>query len=484
MPKFFAGNVERILEPAQTERHLAAILAADVAGYSRLMGADEEDTLTRLKDHRSRVWDPALARHRGRVANTAGDSILAEFSSVTDAVTCALTVQKGILERNTQVAPDRRIEFRIGINLGEVLTDGRDIFGDGVNVAARLEGIAERGGICISRQVLDQIEGKLDLTYRELGRQNLKNISRPVEAYAIRLDDVAAPGSKVLAAASLKQEIRYCKAPDGVRLAYAMVGQGSPLLKSAHWLGHLEYDWEFPILQRFLLGLAKDNTLVRYDARGNGLSDWDVRDIALDAWVSDMETVVDAAGLGRFPLVGFSQGCAVSIAYAVRHPERVSHLILYGGFAAGRNKNENETAEARERFAAMKTLVRQGWGADNPTFRQLFTTSMMPTATKEQMEAFNELQRLSGSPEGAVRYLETVAELDVRDLLPKVRAPTLVLHVRDELTVSIDRGRELAAGIPGARFVALPGKNHVLLEQDPGLPRFFEELSDFLKNSC
>jgi class 3 adenylate cyclase/pimeloyl-ACP methyl ester carboxylesterase len=484
MPKFFAGNVERILEPAQTERHLAAILAADVAGYSRLMGADEEDTLTRLKDHRSRVWDPALARHRGRVANTAGDSILAEFSSVTDAVTCALTVQKGMLERNSQVAPDRRIEFRIGINLGEVLTDGRDIFGDGVNVAARLEGIADRGGICISRQVLDQIEGKLDLTYRELGRQNLKNISRPVEAYAIRLDDVAAPGSKVLAAASLKQEIRYCKAPDGVRLAYAMVGQGSPLLKSAHWLGHLEYDWEFPILQRFLLGLAKDNTLVRYDARGNGLSDWDVRDIALDAWVSDMETVVDAAGLGRFPLVGFSQGCAVSIAYAAWHPERVSHLILYGGFAAGRNKNENETAEARERFAAMKTLVRQGWGADNPTFRQLFTTSMMPTATKEQMEAFNELQRLSGSPEGAVRYLETVAELDVRDLLPKVRAPTLVLHVRDELTVSIDRGRELAAGIPGARFVALPGKNHVLLEQDPGLPRFFEELSDFLKNSC
>jgi class 3 adenylate cyclase/pimeloyl-ACP methyl ester carboxylesterase len=480
---FFTGSVERILEPAQTERHLAAILAADVAGYSRLMGADEEDTLTRLKDHRSRVWDPALARHRGRVANTAGDSILAEFSSVTDAVTCALTVQKGMLERNSQVAPDRRIEFRIGINLGEVLTDGRDIFGDGVNVAARLEGIADRGGICISRQVLDQIEGKLDLSYRELGRQNLKNISRPVEVYAIRLDDVAAPGSKVLAAASLKQEIRYCKAPDGVRLAYAMVGQGSPVLKSAHWLGHLEYDWEFPILRRFLLGLTKEHTLVRYDARGNGLSDWDVRDIALDAWVSDMETVVDAAGLGRFPLVGFSQGCAVSIAYAVRHPERVSHLILYGGFAAGRNKNENETAEARERFAAMKTLVRQGWGADNPTFRQLFTTSMMPTATKEQMEAFNELQRLSGSPEGAVRYLETVAELDVRNLLSKVRAPTLVLHVRDELTVPIDRGRELAAGIPGARFVALPGKNHVLLEQDPGLPRFFEELSDFLKNS-
>jgi class 3 adenylate cyclase/pimeloyl-ACP methyl ester carboxylesterase len=470
------------LETAR-ERHLAAILAADVAGYSRLMGADEEGTLTQLKDHRSKVWDPALARHRGRIANTAGDSILAEFGSVLDAVSCALTVQKGTLERNSEVPPDRRIEFRIGINLGEVIADGKDIFGDGVNVAARLEGIADRGGICISRQVLDQIEGKLDLSYRELGRQNLKNIARPVEVYAIHLDDAAAPGSGILAAANLKQEIRYCKASDGVRLAYATVGKGAPLLKSANWLGHLEYDWEFPILRQFLLGLAKDHTMIRYDARGNGLSDWDVGEVSLDAWVSDMETVVDAAGLGRFPIVGFSQGCAVSIAYAARHPERVSHLILYGGFATGQVTVQNLTAEARERFAAVKTLVRQGWGSDNPTFRQLFTSSMMPTATKEQMEVFNELQRLSGSPEGAIRYMQTVAELDVRDLLSQVQAPTLVMHVRDELVVPIERGRELAAGIPGARFVALPGRNHVLLEQDPGLPRFFEELSDFLKNS-
>ena len=468
------------MEPAPTQRHLAAILAADVAGYSRLMGADEEGTLARLRDHRSKIWDPALTRHRGRIANTAGDSILAEFGSVQDAVNCALAVQKEMLERNLDVEPERRIEFRIGINLGEVLTDGRDIFGDGVNVAARLEGIAERGGICISRQVLDHVEGKLDLRYRELGRQNLKNIARPVEVFAIRVDDVI-PGARILAAANLNQEIRYCKSSDGVRIAYAKVGEGPPLLKSAHWLGHLEYDWELPILRPFLLGLAKDHTLIRYDARGNGLSDWDVGEISLDAWVNDMEAVADAAGLARFPIVGFSQGCAVAIAYAVRHPERVSHLILYGGFAAGQNKSQKLTAEGRERFAALKTLVRQGWGADNPTFRQLFTTTLMPTATREQMDAFNELQRLSGSPEGAVRYLETVYDVDVRDLLSRVQAPTLVIHVRDELQVKIDRGRELAAGIPGARFVALPGKNHVLLEQDPGLPRFLEELRDFLK---
>ena len=465
-----------------TGRHLAAILAADVAGYSRLMGTDEDGTLIQLKDHRSKVWDQALVRHRGRIANTAGDSILAEFGSVLDAVNCALAIQKEMRERNSAVSPDRRVEFRIGINLGEVIADGNDIFGDGVNVAARLEGIADRGGICISRQVLDQVEGKLDLSYRELGRQNLKNIARPIEVYAINIGDAATPGSRVLAAANLKQEIRYCKAADGVRLAYATVGDGPPLLKSAHWLGHLEYDWELPILRPFLLGLAKDRTLIRYDARGNGLSDWDVREISLDAWVSDMETVADSAGLDRFPLVGFSQGCAVSVAYAVRHPERVSHLVLYGGFATGQTKRPDLTMEMRERFNALKTLVRQGWGAGNPAFRQLFTSSLMPTATKEQMEAFNELQRLSGSPEGAVRYMETVGDLDVSGILSKVKAPTLVMHVRDELTVSIGRGRELAAGIPRARFVALPGKNHVLLEQDPGLPRFFEELNDFLQS--
>ena len=191
------------------------------------------------------------------------------------------------------------MEFPIGINVGDVISDGGDIFGDGVNVAARLENIADRGGICISRQVLDQVEAKLDLNFRELGRQNLKNIAKPVEVYAIQLDGAVSPGSRFLAAADLKQEIRYCKAPDGVRLAYATAGSGPPLLRSAHWLGHLEYDWELPILQHFLLRLAKDHTLVRYDARGNGLSDWDVHEIALDAWVSDMETVADAAGLDR-----------------------------------------------------------------------------------------------------------------------------------------------------------------------------------------
>ena len=284
----------------------------------------------------------------------------------------------------------------------------------------------------------------------------------------------------MLASANLKQEIRYCKASDGVRLAYATVGTGPPLVRSAHWLGHLEYDWEFPIFRHLWLGLAKDFTLIQYDARGNGLSDWDVAEISLEAWVSDMETVVDAVGLSRFPLIGFSQGCAVSIAFAVRHPERVSRLILYGGWATGYTKQPKLSDAGRERFAAIKTLTKLGWGADNPTFRQIFTSSMIPGASREQADAFNELQRMSASPECAVRYLEAVSEFDVRELLAQVRTPTLVVHTRDDRQVPVKLGREIAAGIPGARFVALPGKNHILLEQDPGVAEFFEEVKIFL----
>ncbi len=467
----------------RVERRLTAILAADVAGYSRLTGLDEEGTHVQLQDHLRSLVDPKIAEHRGRVVKNTGDGLLAEFSSVVDAVRCALDIQRGMAERNANVPQEKRIEFRVGINIGDIIEDGGDIFGDGVNVAARLEGIADRGGICISRQALEQVEGKLDLAFRELGRQNLKNIAKPVEVYAIKLDEAGSPAARVLASAKLKQEIRYCKASDGVRLAYATVGTGPPLVRSAHWLGHLEYDWEIPIFRRLLLGLANDFALIRYDARGNGLSDWDVGEISLDAWVSDMESVVDAVGLSRFPLLGLSQGCAVSIAFAVRHPERVSHLILYGGFAAGRNKRPNLSDAGRERFAAIKTLTKLGWGADDPTFRQIFTSSIIPLATREQANAFNELQRMSASPECAVRYLETVSELDVRELLAQVRTPTLVMHVRDDALVPIKLGREIAAGIPGARFVALPGKNHIPLEQDPGIAQFFEEVKIFLKDA-
>jgi len=245
-------------------------------------------------------------------------------------------------------------------------------------------------------------------------------------------------------------------------------------------MNHLEYDWdEGSVFRHFYVSLARDYTLIRYDARGNGLSDWDVEDVSLEAWVSDLETVVDAIGVKRFPLLGFSQGGAISIAYAVRHPERVSHLIIFGGFARGRMVRAKTEAE-REKVKAMETLIRVGWGENNPAFRQIFASQLMPDATKEQLDWFNEMQRRTASPECAARYFTTVAGFDVTALLPKVTVPTLVMHAREEVAQPVELGRELAAGIPGAKFVAFPGRNHLPLEQDATMPRVIEEIDLFL----
>ncbi|HYD88240.1 MAG TPA: alpha/beta fold hydrolase [Vitreimonas sp.] len=278
--------------------------------------------------------------------------------------------------------------------------------------------------------------------------------------------------------APLRQEVRFCTARDGVRIAYATVGSGPPLVKCANWLNHLEFDWDSPIWRYPFRALAKDYTFVRYDARGNGLSDWDVSDWSLDALVADLEAVVDAAGLERFPLLGISQGCAVSIEYAVRHPERVTKLILYGGYARGWKLHDDK--ERVTQNEAHVLLTRTGWGRDNPAYRQLFTSFFIPGATQEQMDWFNELQRITTSPENAATLLDALGTIDVRDRLAHVRTPTLVIHARKDARVTLPNGRELATGIPGARFVILESQNHVLLEQEPAMARFLQELRAFL----
>ena len=243
-------------------------------------------------------------------------------------------------------------------------------------------------------------------------------------------------------------------------------------------LNHLEYDWQSPVWRHLLRELAKDHLLIRYDERGNGLSDWDVDDISFESFVSDLETVVDAAGLERFALLGISQGCPISIAYAVRHPERVTHLVLYGGYARGRrNRGSQEEIEQAE---VLVTLMRHGWGRENPAFRQIFTSLFMPEATAEQMQWFNDLQRITASPENAVRIRQAFDVIDVSRLLSKVAVPTIVLHCRNDAIVPFDEGRRMASMIPGARFVALEGLNHLILEDESAWPRFLEEIRNFL----
>jgi len=264
-----------------------------------------------------------------------------------------------------------------------------------------------------------------------------------------------------------------------VQLAYSCIGQGPPLVRTGNWFTHLEKDLESPIWRHLWRDLARDHNLIRYDARGNGLSDWEVDEISFDSWVRDLEAVVDAAGLEKFDLLAISQGCPVSIAYVVRHPERVNRLVLYGGFALGWVKRARSAAE-KEQGAAMLTLMRVGWAQENAAFRQMFTSQFVPDATKEQAEWFNDFQRISGSPENAVRYMQASGEVDITDLLAKVSVPTLVMHAHHESRVPFENGRRLAAGIPDARFVPIESRNHLILEDEPAYLHFLEEIRSFL----
>jgi pimeloyl-ACP methyl ester carboxylesterase len=224
--------------------------------------------------------------------------------------------------------------------------------------------------------------------------------------------------------------------------------------------------------------MAQDHKFIRYDSRGNGLSDWSIENLTLDALVNDIKAVVDAAGVDRFPLFAISQGCAVAVEFAVRYPKRVSKLILYGGYASGwRVRSDADSIAQRE---ALITLTRTGWGRGNPAYRQVFTSLFIPGATPEQMDWFNELQRLTTSPENAAQLMSAFGDIDVIDRLRLVTQPTLVLHTRSDARVPYASGRQLAMGIPGARFVTLEGQNHLLLEQEPAWPRFLTEVRVFL----
>jgi pimeloyl-ACP methyl ester carboxylesterase/DNA-binding SARP family transcriptional activator len=272
-------------------------------------------------------------------------------------------------------------------------------------------------------------------------------------------------------------EVRFCKTSDDVRIAYAAVGTGPPLVWAAHWLSHLSYSWQSPIWRHWTQEFAQDHCFVHYDERGNGLSDWDNPDFSLAAFVGDLGAVVDALGLKRFALIGSSKGGPTAIAYAARHPERVSHLVLYGTFAQRRLQDGSDL----ERREAIIALIRHGWAQDNPAFRQLLTSHFLPDATLEEMRSFNDLQRLAASAENAARLLRAVGDCNVLDLLPEISVPTLVLHCRDDAAVPFEHGRLIASRIPQARFVALESRNHILLPRDPAWADFVSEVRRFLR---
>jgi pimeloyl-ACP methyl ester carboxylesterase/DNA-binding winged helix-turn-helix (wHTH) protein len=273
------------------------------------------------------------------------------------------------------------------------------------------------------------------------------------------------------------QNIEFFTTSDGVRIAYTVGGQGPVLVRTIHWLSHLDFEWNNPLRREWMSQMMRHNTLLRYDQRGSGLSDWNVGDFSFERTVRDFEELVDAAGLEKFAILGGCQGAAVGIAYAVRHPERVTKLIINGTFANGWPPPGDG---AREHLEAMLTLIRSGWGRDNPAFRQLWTTLFRPDANSLETAWLNELQRVSSSPDNAARMMAEFPNIKILDLLPKIACPTIVLHSRDDGAVPVQEGKLIAARIRGARFIEVPSRNHMVAPGDPGWELFVKEVSLFL----
>jgi len=386
-------------------------------------------------------------------------------------------------------------DFRLDVRERQLLRNGQPVALT-VKVFETLKVLLERSGQLITKDELirhlwpDTVVEDNNLTQhisalrRALGEQRdggrfIETVPRVGYRFIAGVTQSRAdPAALSAAAPATRQEIRFCTADDRTRIAYATVGTGPPLVKTANWLTHLEHEWGSPVWRHWIREISRRHQLVRWDERGSGLSDWNVDDLSIDAWVRDTETVVDALGLERFSLMGISQGGAVAIAYAVRHPERVSHLVLCGAYSRGwRHRGEPREIDAR---TALLDLTRLGWGQNNPAFRQLFTTRFIPDAGPEEMAWFNDLQRVSASPENAARLMDTFSRVDVRQLLPDVRTPTLVCHAQQDGVVPFEEGRRLAAGIPGSTFVPLPSRNHLLLEHEPAWEVFLRELGAFL----
>lgn len=277
----------------------------------------------------------------------------------------------------------------------------------------------------------------------------------------------------------LEQRIRLCRTADGERLAYATVGDGPPLVRAAHWITHLDYEWQSPVWQHWMEGLSRGRTLVRYDERGCGLSDHDPYDVSLDSFVHDLEAVVDDLGLERFPLMGLSQGGPVAIEYAARHPERVSRLVLVGAFLKGR-RARSTTPEHHREFEMQRELIRIGWGRDEHSFRLYFSSVFMPDADPQLWTDFAELMRRTASAENALRLFDACLDMDVTEAARSLDVPTLILHARGDMRIPFEQGVSLAALIRNSRLVPLDSRNHLLRPDEPAWDHLLAELDAFL----
>jgi class 3 adenylate cyclase/pimeloyl-ACP methyl ester carboxylesterase len=446
-------------------RRLAAILSLDVAGYSERMSREPEAALADLNRVLREAVRPAIRAGEGRVVKLMGDGLLAEFPAAGGALQAAARICEALREDP--------VRLRAGLHCGDVTGEGEDIFGDAVNIAARLQAQAPPGGAPLSRALADMAGGGHGLSLRGEGALRLKGLPRAVEALSLHPGGAARPEAPARPA----QDIRFAASADGVRLAWTGIGEGPPLVKAPNFIQHLELDWE-TVFGPWMAGIATGRRLIRFDSRGNGLSDWDVPEISYERLVDDLEAVFDAAGIARAPVFALSQGCPIAVGFAARRPERVSGLVFYGGFAQGLARRTDPMGA--QLAAALAALGRANWFGEYPSVRDHFASLILPGAGQADRLAFADLMRRSISAENFGRFREALAEFDVTELLPQVRCPALVMHSRGDRQQPIEQGRRLAAGMPDARFVAIDSINHVMTLEDPACPVVQREMEAFL----
>jgi class 3 adenylate cyclase/pimeloyl-ACP methyl ester carboxylesterase len=468
-------------------RRLCAILFTDLVGYTALMGADEARALRAVERMRARIRERVEA-HGGHFVEAEGDGTLSTFASAVEAATCAREVQETL-------RGDEDVSVRIGLHVGDVLEADGHVYGDGVNVAARIRALAEPGAICMSEPVQVEVRNKPGFAARPLGEQRLKNVDRPVAVWTLDPDGPGRPaprrlrralfgatGALVLgalalglapdlrirvAAAALAQlpfllpapidrQVSFTRSADGTRIAWASIGEGPAIVRVLTWSTHIDLEqWGW---RDMIEALTRDHRYVHYDGRGFGLSQRGVEH-SDEVRLEDLEAVVDAAGLERFSLLGISAGTATAIIYAARHPERVERLVLYGTILsfADLMGGDADTSEA------MVRLARQHWGTDDPLFRDFFSGVFAPDATDFQRQLFVELTRRSAERRDIGAFFESTRGGDARADAARVRAPTLLIHRREDRLIPFESGLEAASLIPGARLLALGGKNHIFL---------------------
>jgi class 3 adenylate cyclase/pimeloyl-ACP methyl ester carboxylesterase len=510
----FPGARHQVGNPVDSNstRELAAIMFSDIAGYTLIMGHDEAKAIRALSEHRE-LLRSLIPKFNGRMLGEIGDGTLSSFHSATDAVNCARELQTALMD-------DSELRLRIGIHVGDVVFSNNNVVGDGVNVASRIHALAPPGGICVSDHVFDEIRNKPGMAATYLGEKKLKNVGHPIRVYtldttasssrgenkfagivrrttqrlpSLRTFSIASVGTALvgyflysafyveIATALLiyvprmlpvriHQKIGYCTTSDGVRIAYGTVGKGPPVVIAIGWMTHLTRGNGSPTYDSdFLESVgAAHHLVVEYDGRGCGLSERGLRDYSLEPRVRDLEAVVDALKLRRFTLYGVSSGGPATIAYAARHPERVTRIILYDTYARSLDPNSESskqlmTPAERQREQAI-ALVESGW--NNPAYREMFTSLLMPNGSEIDKRFLNEMVRISETPEDARAFLLAGQDIDVSALAAQIKAPTLIIHVRGDQVIPFAAGADLAALIPGARLIPIEGDDHISVPGD------------------